>query len=330
MPAPSGTQWGAASGSGTNQGQIGIAITISNTDTLTTVTAEVWYRTMYSCYDSANSFWVDWDSYADTTPLGSIAINHPVSSGSGWSISNQTKIGSWTTSFYRQASAQTKYFSARFANVEAGGGSGSVAVAFTVPALPAYTISYNANGGTGAPTSQTKIYGQTLTLSSTRPTRTGYTFLGWATTSNAASAQYQPGGSFDLNQFTTLYAVWQRNVVTLTYDANGGKFGNGGNLLTKTYNYGDTVGMLETVTRDYYKFLEWNTSRYGEGQTLMSSTVLTQNVTVYAQWKVDAIVYVKDGGVWKRGIPYVKTDGAWKRGSIYAKDGGHWKRGVGQ
>ena len=37
-----------------------------------------------------------------------------------------------------------------------------------------YTISYNANGGSGAPASQTKTYGTTLTLSSTKPTRSGY------------------------------------------------------------------------------------------------------------------------------------------------------------
>ena len=39
-----------------------------------------------------------------------------------------------------------------------------------------YTISFNANGGSGAPGSQTKKYFSNLTLSSTKPTRTGYTF----------------------------------------------------------------------------------------------------------------------------------------------------------
>lgn len=330
MPAPSGTQWGSIFGSGSNQGQLGIAITMSSSNTLTTVTAEVWYRTKYSCYDSSNNFWVDWDSYADTTPLGSIAINHPVSTGSGWSTSNQTKIGSWTTSFYRQATAQTLYFSARFSGIEAGGGSGTVAIPFVVPALPGYNIRYNANGGTGAPGEQIKVYGQTLTLSTVVPTRTGYTFLGWATTSSATSPQYQPGGAFNIDNFTTLYAVWRRNVVSLTYDANGGVFGDGGNILTKNYNYGDTLGTLEAVKRPYYKFLEWNTNRYGEGQTINSSTVITQNITVYAQWKTDSVIYVKDGGTWKRGIPYVKNGGTWRRGNAHVKDSGEWKQGVGQ
>lgn len=328
MPAPSGTQWGAVFGSGSNQGQLGIAITSYSSDTLTTVTAEVWYRTKYSCYDSANSFWVDWDSYADTTPLGSISINHPVSSGGGWSTSNQTKVGSWTTSFYRQATAQTKYFSARFANIEAGGGSGTVAVPFVVPALPGYNITYDANGGTGAPSGQVKVYGQTLILSSTVPTRVGYTFLGWATSSGATSAQYQPGGAFTLDQHTVLYAVWRRNVVTLTYDANEGTIGeNDSKIVTKSYNYGDLIGTMEVPEREYYKFIEWNTDRYGGGQKLTENTMITRNVTVYAQWELNTAAYVRDEGGYKVGVVYVK-DEQQKEGVIYVRDDGTYKQGV--
>lgn len=327
MPAPSGTQWGAISGSGSNQGQIGIAITSYSSDTLTTVTAEVWYRTKYSCYDSANNFWVDWDNYADATPLGSIAINHPVSSGSGWSTSNQTKIGSWTTSFIRENFNQTGYFSARFASIEAGGGSGSVVVPFSVPARPSYTISYNSNGGSGAPSNQIKYYDRALTLSTTRPTRTGHTFLGWATTSNATSAQYQPGGAFTLNQHTVLYAVWRRNVVTLTYDANEGTIGeNDSKIVTKSYNYGDFIGTMEVPKREYYKFVEWNTDRYGGGQKVTENTMITQNVTVYAQWVLNTAAYVRDGD-YKVGVVYVK-DGQQKEGVVYVRDDGTYKQGV--
>ena len=74
-----------------------------------------------------------------------------------------------------------------------------------------YTVSYNANGGSGAPTSQTKTAGTALTLSSTKPTRTGYTFKGWAT-SASGSVAYQPGSSFATDANTTLYAVWEKNV----------------------------------------------------------------------------------------------------------------------
>ena len=71
-----------------------------------------------------------------------------------------------------------------------------------------YTVSYNANGGTGAPASQTKTYGVNLTLSSTIPTRAGYAFKGWATSSTGAVA-YQAGGTYSANSAVTLYAVWE-------------------------------------------------------------------------------------------------------------------------
>lgn len=71
-----------------------------------------------------------------------------------------------------------------------------------------FTVSYNANGGTGAPASQTKTYGVNLTLSSTIPTRAGYAFKGWATSSTGAVA-YQAGGTYSANSAVTLYAVWE-------------------------------------------------------------------------------------------------------------------------
>ena len=88
-------------------------------------------------------------------------------------------------------------------------GSVSVSVNVTIPALPTYTISYNANGGSGAPASQTKRYGQNLSLSSTKPTRTGYVFLGWSTSSTATEATYLAGATYTANAGATLYAVWK-------------------------------------------------------------------------------------------------------------------------
>jgi uncharacterized repeat protein (TIGR02543 family) len=81
----------------------------------------------------------------------------------------------------------------------------------TVTIPTKHTISYNANGGTGAPSSQTKIEGTALTLSSTKPTLTGYTFLGWST-SATGTVIYQPGDSYTKDQdggTVTLYAIWK-------------------------------------------------------------------------------------------------------------------------
>ena len=76
-----------------------------------------------------------------------------------------------------------------------------------------YQISYNANGGTGAPSMQEKVKGTPLTLRSDVPTREGYTFLGWATSSTATTAQYQPGDSYTQDASLTLYAVWKLDVI---------------------------------------------------------------------------------------------------------------------
>jgi len=72
-----------------------------------------------------------------------------------------------------------------------------------------HTIHYDANGGTGAPGNQTKVYGAALTLSSTKPTRIGYTFKGW---SCSFGGTYQPGSSYTHDQnggTVTMTAKWK-------------------------------------------------------------------------------------------------------------------------
>lgn len=92
-----------------------------------------------------------------------------------------------------------------------------------------YSVAYNANGGSGAPSSQTKTYGTNLTLSSTKPTRTYYTFKGWSTSSTATSATYSAGATLSSDLTTTnggtvtLYAVWEPNPPTnLSISRTGG------------------------------------------------------------------------------------------------------------
>ena len=72
-----------------------------------------------------------------------------------------------------------------------------------------WSVTYNANGGSGAPIAQTKTYGTNLTLSSVKPTRTNYNFKGWSTSSTATSATYAAGATYTANATTTLYAVWE-------------------------------------------------------------------------------------------------------------------------
>ena len=160
----------------------------------------------------------------------------------------------------------------------------------SVNVVVTYTVTFNANGGAGAPSSQTKTHGTNLTLSSTRPTRTGYTFLGWSTSSGATSATYSAGGTFDLNADTTLYAVWQANTYTITYNANGGS----GAPAAQSYTYATsgTINLSSTrPTRSGYTFLGWSLSStatspsYSAGQAWSRSN--TSNYTLYAVWRAN-------------------------------------------
>ena len=120
-----------------------------------------------------------------------------------------------------------------------------------------YTISYNANGGSGAPSSQTKWYFKDLTLSSTTPTRTGYDFVGWGLSSGSTSASYSPGGKYTSNISRTLYAVWSPLTYTVSYNANGGT----GAPASQTKTYGVTLTLSSTTpTRSGYDFVGWGTS----------------------------------------------------------------------
>ncbi len=74
-----------------------------------------------------------------------------------------------------------------------------------------YSVSYDANGGTGVPEAQTKLPGEELILSNVIPVRSGYTFLGWSENKNAETAQYNAGDSFAEDADTVLYAVWHEN-----------------------------------------------------------------------------------------------------------------------
>ena len=148
-----------------------------------------------------------------------------------------------------------------------------------------WTVSYDANGGSGAPGSQTKTYGSNLTLSNTKPTRTGHTFLGWSTDKNATSATYQPGGSYTSNSGATLYAVWKINTYTVSYDANGGS----GAPASQTKTYGATLTLSKTKpTRTNYNFKGWSKDKSATSPTYSAGGVYTADapVILYAVWEL--------------------------------------------
>ena len=77
------------------------------------------------------------------------------------------------------------------------------------------TLTYNANGGTGAPGPETQKVeigkSATFTVNATEPTRENYTFKGWSTNENATTAEYKGNDKITISTNTTLYAVWEAN-----------------------------------------------------------------------------------------------------------------------
>lgn len=118
------------------------------------------------------------------------------------------RTSTWTITKAHSAQTVTGY-----ADVEGKAGiySGSksqASASIIVPAKTSYAVRYNANGGSGAPASQTKWYGETLKLSTTKPTRANYIFKGWAT-SSSGSVEKGAGESYTEDAAVTFYAVWE-------------------------------------------------------------------------------------------------------------------------
>ena len=86
------------------------------------------------------------------------------------------------------------------------------------------TLEYDPRGGSGEPDDQTGDAASDVTVSTTEPTRAGYTFTGWNTAADGSGTSYAGDDTYTLpNSGTdTLYAQWQINTVTLEYDPRGG------------------------------------------------------------------------------------------------------------
>lgn len=205
-------------------------------------------------------------------------------------VTGTKTIRTGTLTVSKDTSAQTIKFSVSFDfNLTWAGVYEDTLVAtgtISVSAKTKYTISYHANGGTGVPASQSKWYGTALTLSTTNlPTRTGYTFLGWSTSSTATSATWKAGGSYTTNASDTLYAVWKINIYTVSYNANGGT----GAPAKQTKTYGKPLTLSATIPeKDDYTFLGWSTSSTATSATWKAGGSYTTNASdvLYAVWKL--------------------------------------------
>ena len=172
-------------------------------------------------------------------------------------------------------------------------------------AFSLYTVTYDANGGSGAPTGQLKRYGKALEITKNTPTREGYTFLGWSTDPNAQTASYKGGSSYTAEKVLKLYAVWKRNTYTISFGANGGS----GAPASQTKSYGDTTWLSTAVpTRTGYDFLGWSDGKTDTSPKWNSGNSFSENknIKLYAVWreKQYQISYNSNGG---SGTPAAQT-----------------------
>ncbi len=164
----------------------------------------------------------------------------------------------------------------------------------TPKTLTTYSITYNANGGdTSSIPSEQSISNYndsyTFTIPDTKPTRSGYEFTGWSTTSTSSVA-YQPGGSITLQASSpsqTLYAKWNQIYTrTLSFNANNGSGAPNSVSCSSTTTNCSVIIPFTVPTRSGYTFLGWGTSSSATSAAYQpgDSIVLTANTTLYAIW----------------------------------------------
>ena len=98
-----------------------------------------------------------------------------------------------------------------------------------------YTITYNANGGSGAPGALSALQNSNATVdTSTIPVRANYIFKGWSTGTNSITPLYKKGevGIINMQSNITLYAVWWPD---FSWNAKNAVEGQTFNNLVSTY-----------------------------------------------------------------------------------------------
>ena len=222
--------------------------------------------------------------------------------GSAVTISNTAPtwdgytFGGWNTS---AAGTGTSYLSGASTTMPVGG----INLYAKWTAISNYLLTYNANGGTGSPSPETRGSTETFNLSATTPTRSGYTFAGWDAAANGSGTDYTAGGSYTMSGANvSIYAKWTANTITVTY--NGNTNTSGTLPINQSGAYGETVtaSALGDLVKTGFTFNGWNTAAAGTGTSYLSGSTITlpvTNVILYAQWSANSytISYNANGGI---------------------------------
>lgn len=159
-----------------------------------------------------------------------------------------------------------------------------------------YTVTYNGNGNNSGsvPIDSTQYYaGDTVTVSNATLTKTGYTRDGWySNDSGSGGSSY--GASFVMGTSNVIiYAKWNINSYTVTYNGNGNTSGTAPTQQSGNYNTNLTLSTKGTLVNSGYIFQYWNSDssdatsggRYNAGATF---TIPASNTQLYAIWAVQS------------------------------------------
>ena len=163
-------------------------------------------------------------------------------------------------------------------------------------AVNAYTVAFDANGGTGTMTPQVFTYGTEQPLTQNAFTRSGFLFAGWNTQADGSGTAYTDRQSVKNLTATpgdtiVLYAQWSTHTYTVEFHANEGT----GTMTPQVFTY-DTEQPLtqNTFTRSSFLFAGWNTqadgsgTAYTDGQSVYNLTDEPNGkIKLYAQWSVN-------------------------------------------
>ena len=209
MPTPSVTIGGNTYSSGTlsynsnssNSGSISINSTLASN----TITINVNNGGARICIDD-----ISWTS--NSTPSYTIVAQSNNNSYGTVSLSGNVITGSPNSGYQYASPAYT--VTSGTATVSQSGNdftvtpSSNCTIQINFEAIPAseYTVTYDANGGTGTMTDSNSPYsgGSTVTTLTNTFTREGYTFNGWNTQSDGGGTSYDEEDTFTINANTTL------------------------------------------------------------------------------------------------------------------------------
>ena len=160
-----------------------------------------------------------------------------------------------------------------------------------------YQITYNPNEGEGQEETVEIRQGFSTKLKECNYVKDKYKFVGWSENQNGEGERFLGNASYKPTKKVTLYAIWELNVATITFNSNDGT----GNKKQVEVTKGKETKLPENVfTRKGYQFIEWNTKqdRTGTKYEKEANIKIEQDIELYAIWKDPSTVAdAKEAGV---------------------------------